>query len=107
MVDCLFCKIARREISAEIVYENKDVIAFKDIKPKAPIHILIVPKKHISDFMDSGVFPTQVLKVAKFLIEKYNLEKSGYRLVINGGGAAIIDHLHLHLLGKVSVERSV
>ncbi len=107
MVDCIFCQIAQKKIPAEIVYEDKKIIAFNDVNPKAPVHILIIPKKHIKDFISSGKFFPKILKVAKDLIKKYNLDRNGYRLVVNGRSAALVDHLHLHLLGKITVDRNV
>ena len=110
MVGCIFCKIARHEIPKEFSYEDKFVMAFPDINPIAPVHILVIPKKHTKDFLminDEGLMDKLVGVVQK-LITDNKLEDKGYRIVVNGGGAQIIDHLHFHLIGplgkKVSME---
>ena len=103
MKDCIFCKIASHDIKKEFDYEDKEVMAFPDINPVAKVHILIVSKKHIKDFMDisdDGLFD-KMRKVARNLVKKNKLEGKGFRLVINAGGAQIIDHLHLHLMGPL------
>jgi len=103
-MECLFCKIVNKEAPAEIVYEDDRVMAFKDIHPKARIHLLIVPKKHIPsvnhlEIEDKTLMGELVLAAQKIAREK-NLK--GYRLQINVGRPAgqIIDHLHLHLLSE-------
>lgn len=103
--NCIFCKIASKESPAEIEYEDADVMAFWDIHPKAPTHILIIPKKHIASLndvtpADLGIF-AKMIAAAKMVAAKKNLEKDGYRLCINTGpgGGQIVDHLHMHLLG--------
>lgn len=106
MSDCIFCKIVNKEIPSEIVYEDDKIIAFKDINPQTPIHLLIVPKKHILsvdhvEIQDKTLMGDLILVAQKIAKEK-NL--SGYKLQINVGrnGGQIIDHLHLHLLsGKL------
>ena len=102
MKNCLFCKIINKEIASEIVYEDEKIIAFKDIHPKAPVHFLIIPKKHISsvdhlEIEDKTLMGELILAAQKIAREK-NLK--GYRLQINVGRPAgqIIDHLDLHLL---------
>lgn len=102
--DCIFCKIARGEVSSKKEYEDEGIIVFHDIHPKAPFHLLIVPKEHISEFIkleNLGIW-AKMSKIAQDLIKKHELTTKGYRLVNNGGGAALIDHLHLHLLGEIS-----
>jgi len=103
MADCIFCKIARHEIPKDFDYEDDEVMAFADIRPIAPVHVLIVPKKHILDFMDvkdNRIF-NKLREVSQKLIKENKLENKGYRLTINSGGAQIINHLHLHLLGPL------
>ena len=102
MKNCLFCKIINKEVPSDIIYEDEKVIAFKDIHPKAPVHFLIIPKKHISsvdhlEIEDKTLMGELILAAQKIAREK-NLK--GYRLQINVGRPAgqIIDHLHLHLL---------
>jgi len=99
---CLFCKIAKKEEAANIIYEDNKFIAFKDIYPKASFHILIVPKKHISSInhlkIDDKTLMGELILVAQEIARQNNLK--GYKLLINVGreGGQIIDHLHLHLL---------
>jgi len=102
MTDCLFCKIANKKTPAEIVYENDKVVVFKDIHPRAPIHLLIVPKKHITsvdhlELQDKELVGELILAAQKIAKEK---KLNGYKLIINVGRSAgqVIDHLHLHLL---------
>lgn len=102
-MDCLFCKISRGEVSSEIVYEDQDVKVFKDIHPKAPVHLLMISKIHIQsiDHLEadhSGII-TKLIYTAKRVAGDLNLQ--GYKLLFNVGreGGQVIDHLHLHLLG--------
>ncbi len=104
MAECIFCKIASKELKSEIVYEDDEVVAFKDINPQAPVHILIIPRKHIekiSDMEESDILLIgKLFFVASKIAKELNLE-DGYRLVINNGrnaGQAVF-HIHLHLLG--------
>ena len=105
MEDCLFCKIIEKQIPSEIVYENESVLAFKDIDPQAPVHILIIPKEHITTTNDLeekhreliGEIHLIATKIAKDL----DIAESGYRTVFNcnkAGGQAVY-HIHLHLIG--------
>lgn len=102
MEDCIFCKIANKEAPAEIVYEDKKIMAFKDVNPQAPIHLLIVPKKHIPsvDHIEIGdkTLMGELILVAQKIARGKNLK--GYKLQIFVGRSAgqTIDHLHLHLL---------
>ncbi len=102
MMDCLFCKIANKEVPAEIVYEDDKFIAFNDIKPVTPVHLLIVPKKHIPS-VDHLKSKDQRLMGELFLVAQKiarGKKLKGYKLIINVGRPAgqLIDHLHLHLL---------
>lgn len=109
MANCIFCKIIQGEVPSKKEHEDDEVIVFHDIHPKAPLHLLIVPKEHISEFIeleDLGIWE-KMSKVAQNLIKKHGLAKKGYRLVNNGGGAALIDHLHLHLLGDIAHTREI
>ncbi len=105
MSDCIFCKIAAGLIKATLVYEDDRVVAFPDINPQAPVHILIIPKKHIervSALSDQDFsLVVDIHKAAKKLAEKHGLDKSGFRLVTNNGAGAgqSVDHLHYHMLG--------
>jgi len=105
MEDCLFCKIVQKEIPAEIVFENKKIIAFKDINPQAPVHLLIIPKEHIPTTNDLKIehkeLIGEIFLTARSLAGKLNIAKDGYRTVFNcneQGGQAVY-HIHLHLLG--------
>ncbi|EKD65009.1 MAG: hypothetical protein ACD_50C00217G0001 [uncultured bacterium] len=109
MNDCIFCKIANKEIAKEFSYEDDDVMVFPDIHPVAPIHLLIVPKKHIADFLaleDAGLWG-KMREIIQKMIREQQIEDKGYRLVVNGGGAQIIDHLHIHLMGKIGSKVKV
>ena len=104
-MDCLFCKIAAKEIESDIVYEDEKVVAFNDINPQAPYHILIVPKQHIATLNDltdeDNILVGYIVNTAKKLAEKLKIDESGYRVVFNcnrGAGQAVF-HIHLHLLG--------
>ena len=105
MQNCIFCSVANHESPANIEYEDNDIVAFWDIDPKAPIHILIVPKRHIDSVAtlqeaDAPLVGKMVL-VAKDLATKYGISTDGYRLVFNIGkqSGQMVDHIHLHLLG--------
>ena len=102
MSDCIFCKIANGDIETEIKHRDDDVIAFADINPQAPLHMLIVPKKHIKNVNEAedGILGRCVC-VAKELAAKMGIADDGYRVVINcnGHGGQEVDHLHIHLLG--------
>ncbi|GAV25477.1 histidine triad nucleotide-binding protein [Carboxydothermus islandicus] len=105
MSDCLFCRIARKEISSAIVYEDELVVAFRDINPVAPVHILIVPKVHLENIADLGEehreLAGHLLLKAREIAEKEGISDSGYRLVSNcrKDGGQEIYHLHFHLIG--------
>ncbi|MDD7805899.1 MAG: histidine triad nucleotide-binding protein [Endozoicomonas sp. (ex Botrylloides leachii)] len=104
-MNCLFCKIIAGDISADKVYEDNDVLAFKDINPAAPCHILIIPKKHISTLNDAVFDDQQILGkmmlTAKDLANEMNLANDGYRTIMNcnSQGGQTVYHIHLHLLG--------
>ncbi|MDO8561042.1 MAG: HIT domain-containing protein [bacterium] len=103
MEDCIFCKIAAKIVSADIVSEDDEVIVFRDLHPKAPVHLLVVPKEHIQSIAYLKENHSEI--IAKIIYQaKENAEKiglKGYKLVFNVGreGGQVIDHLHLHLLG--------
>ncbi|MBL0700843.1 MAG: histidine triad nucleotide-binding protein [Desulfosarcina sp.] len=103
--DCLFCKIINKEIPSDFIYENDRVVVFRDINPQAPVHLLIVPKKHIrsiNDIIDEdlGVI-SEMIMTARDMAKKESVAESGYKLFFNveKGGGQIIFHLHLHLIG--------
>lgn len=102
---CVFCQIVNGETSTEILYENDTLVVFKDIHPHAPVHLLIVPKKHIRSINDlsEDELPilSQMFLAAKEMAKRQSVSKSGYRLFINveRGGGQVIFHLHMHLIG--------
>ncbi|MCL4386874.1 MAG: histidine triad nucleotide-binding protein [Patescibacteria group bacterium] len=105
MNDCIFCKIVNKDIPSKIVYEDDSIIAFDDINPEAPVHVLIVTKKHLTGINgvekgDKEVLG-QMFLVAKKVAEIKGVKDSGYRFIINSGrnGHQLIKHLHMHLLG--------
>ncbi|MDR2732498.1 MAG: histidine triad nucleotide-binding protein [Fibromonadaceae bacterium] len=106
MEDCLFCKIANHEIPAEILYEDDRIMAFRDISPQAPVHFLLVPKKHIENLMEAGesdeVLLGHMLFCAQKIAKEQGCEEKGARFVFNckTDGGQTVNHLHLHVLGK-------
>ncbi|MBI4096459.1 MAG: HIT domain-containing protein [Candidatus Levybacteria bacterium] len=103
MADCIFCKIRDRIIPKEFTYEDDWVMVFPDINPLKPIHLLIIPKKHVEDLLmiNNKLLMMKLVKITQEMIRKFGLEDKGYRIAINGGGAQLIDHLHFHLLGPL------
>lgn len=108
MKKCIFCKIRDRQIPSNIVYEDEDVVVFPDIYPQRPVHLLIVSKRHIADFLEAD---ETTLKKLFMLVQKMAKEKGfaqrGYRVIINGGGAQIVGHLHMHLMGPMTPKDSL
>lgn len=110
MSDCLFCKIIAGEIPSSKVYEDENVYAFNDISPEAPVHVLIVPKKHIASANDitkenAGII-SEIFLAAKKIAEEKGIAESGYRIVNNCGedGGQTVKHLHFHLIGGRSLS---
>ena len=106
MADCIFCKIARGEIPSQIVYEDAQVVAFKDLSPKAPVHVLIVPKKHVQSVAhfqaeDKELAAHIFVDVVPKLAAELGISDGGFRIVLNTGedGGQTVNHLHVHLLG--------
>ena len=105
MEDCVFCKIIKKEIPADIVYEDDEILSFKDINPAAPIHILVIPKKHITSLAhlqeeDEAVIG-KIYTVINKIAEEKDFKEDGYRVIVNCGknGGQEIMHLHFHILG--------
>ena len=104
MADCLFCKIARKEIESEIVFESDDVVAFKDINPGAPTHVLVIPRRHIESAQDltrdDGELLAEMFETMARIATSSGLD-NGHRLVTNVGPDAgqSVQHLHFHVLG--------
>jgi len=104
-MNCIFCQIASGKVSAEILYQDEGVIAFRDINPQSPTHLIIIPKKHIPSLAHLSEAESSLIgdmvNVANQLAKKEGISESGYRLVINCGeqGGQLVPHLHMHLLG--------
>jgi len=100
---CLFCRIVRGEIPAKIVAESKDTLAFRDINPQAPQHVLVIPRRHVSNLneLDDHSMIARLTEAAKAIALQEGFADKGYRLVINtlADGGQTVDHLHLHVLG--------
>jgi histidine triad (HIT) family protein len=103
--DCIFCRIIKKEIKSDIIYEDDSVLAFKDLNPMAPVHILVVPKKHIGSLTEIGKLSdseiSRILKVISKISLDLELDPDGFRVVTNTGISAgqSVGHLHFHLLG--------
>ena len=105
MADCLFCKVANKEIGT-LVYEDESVVAFEDLNPQAPVHVLIIPKKHIARISDvadgeDAALMGHILVVANKIAKEHGIAEAGYRVVANCNEAAgqSVWHIHFHLLG--------
>jgi histidine triad (HIT) family protein len=105
MSECIFCRVAAGKIPADKIFEGKEVVAFRDINPQAPHHVLIIPRKHIESVNDLGeddaALVAKMVLAAKEIAAKLGVAQSGYRLVLNTNRAAgqAVPHIHLHLLG--------
>lgn len=105
MDDCIFCRIAAGKLASDIVYEDNDVIAFTDINPEAPTHLLVVPRRHIASLNAAEAADAEllgkVMLTAATLAKQRGLDGTGYRVVANTGREAgqTVDHIHFHLLG--------
>ncbi len=103
--ECIFCRIVAGELPGDIVYQDEDFLAFRDIMPKAPVHVLIIPKTHITSVAEltegQEKLAGRLMIIANKLAEKEGIARKGYRLAINCGseGGQVVPHLHLHLLG--------
>jgi histidine triad (HIT) family protein len=103
--ECLFCQIVNREIPSEFLYEDDDFVVFKDINPHAPVHLLLVPKKHIRSINDlkpeDSAIVSGLFTLAGQMAKAQGVNQSGYKLLFNveKGGGQVIFHLHLHLMG--------
>ncbi len=105
MEDCIFCKIIKGEIPSEKVYEDDEIIAFKDINPEAPVHILFVPKKHMESLLDvteaDADLISRIYQKINDVAKDLGIDKTGFRVIVNCGEDAgqLVKHLHFHLLG--------
>lgn len=102
-MDCLFCRIVEGKIPVKVVFESESIIVFPDINPSADVHLLIVPKKHIGGMNDlskqDSMLLAEIFDVANKLVTQYNLTDNLYRVIVNGGKAQHVPHIHFHLLG--------
>ncbi|WP_313346345.1 histidine triad nucleotide-binding protein [Sedimentibacter sp.] len=104
-MSCIFCLIAEKQIPSQCVYENDNVIAFKDLNPQAPVHILVIPKRHITSMNDINTENSNVIaeifEIINKIAESEGIKESGYRVISNCGddGCQSVKHLHFHLLG--------
>lgn len=112
-MSCLFCKIIAGEIPSAKVYEDEHVFAFRDIAPQAPVHVLIVPKKHMANILelagDGAGIADAVVNAVKVIAEQEGVAESGFRVITNCGrdGAQSVEHLHFHLLGGAALTEKM
>lgn len=112
MSNCIFCRIIKREVESDIVFENEQVVVIRDVNPKAAIHLLIIPKIHIASLAEKieedGEIYKDLLKTCQKVAEEQDLDRAGFRVVINTGPDAgqVVDHLHLHILGGEQLPES-
>ncbi|OGC09861.1 histidine triad nucleotide-binding protein [candidate division WOR-1 bacterium RIFOXYC2_FULL_37_10] len=110
MNECIFCKMVEKKIPVEIVDEDEDILAFKDIKPQAPIHVLVIPKIHIPSITsitkEHSRIMMKIIKSIQNIAKKTDIIDSGFRIVVNNGENAgqAVDHLHFHILGGRSLK---
>ena len=108
--DCLFCKIIKKQISSEMLYEDDKVIVIKDISPQAPVHVIIIPKEHIDNLnnlsQDQSEIIGHIYMVATKVVKTLGIAEKGYRIVSNCGeqGGQTVQHIHFHLLGGRSLN---
>lgn len=113
MEDCIFCKIIKGEIPSSKIYEDEEILAFKDINPVAPIHILVIPKKHIESLakMQEGdeAIIGKIYKVINKIAEEQGVKEKGYRVITNCGkdGGQAVGHLHFHLLAGTKLGEKI
>ncbi len=113
MDDCIFCKIINRDIPSDIVYEDENVLAFKDINPQMPIHILVIPKKHIESIIDlkseDEALVGKIFTVIKSIAKDIGIDKTGFRVISNCGENAgqTVKHLHFHILSGQKMDEKI
>lgn len=110
MEDCIFCKIINKEIPGTIVYEDEKVLAFKDINPQAPIHIIVVPKKHVVSIMEANEEITaNIFNAIQKIAKEQGIESKGFRVITNCGKDAgqTVNHLHFHILAGTNLGEKI
>lgn len=106
MNDCIFCNVINGELPSTKGYEDTDVLVIKDIHPQAPVHWLVLSKKHIPELLEaSGDLAGRMMNIVNKIIKDQGIEQ--YRIVINGKGAVFVDHLHIHILGQIDKNRTL
>ena len=109
-MDCLFCKIIAGEIPCTKVYEDEAVFAFRDINPQAPVHVLVLPKKHMANILEcDGETAQAIINAVQVIAKQEGVDKDGFRIVSNCGknGAQSVNHLHIHLMGGKQLSDSM
>ena len=111
MADCIFCKIAQKESPSQLVYEDEQVAAFRDLEPQPPVHVLVIPKKHVQSLLaltavDKDLISHIMIDVIPQLAKELQVDEKGFRVVANTGdeGGQSVEHLHFHLLGGRSMQ---
>lgn len=111
--ECVFCRIVRKEEPSQPIYEDHDLVAFPDIRPVAPVHVVIVPKEHMVNLNDVGKQDAgllgRMLRLSARIANEKGIAESGYRIVINNGddGGQVVPHLHLHLIGGRALDHKM
>ena len=102
-MSCIFCDIANKRVASKIVHETDSIVVIENIDPKAPIHLLVIPKQHVDKNecvrSSDGSIWCDMMRTTFDVVKKFGLDKTGYRLAVNGGGYQGVDHEHLHILG--------
>ncbi|WP_326908952.1 histidine triad nucleotide-binding protein [Sedimentibacter sp. MB31-C6] len=112
-MSCIFCKIANQEIPSELVYENDNIAAFKDLNPQAPVHILVVPKKHIGSINEikeeNKSIIADIFEAIPIITKQEGINDSGYRVISNCGenGCQSVEHIHFHILGGKKLSETL
>jgi histidine triad (HIT) family protein len=110
VVECIFCQITTGKVPAKIVYEDELVMVFEDVNPQAPIHLLLIPRKHLPNLMSLSEVDEKLsshfFTVIKKMVQQYGIEDKGFRVVVNTGedGGQTVQHLHFHLLGARAMK---
>lgn len=108
MEGCIFCQIVKGAIPTEFIYQDDQIVVLKDIKPVKPIHLLIIPKKHIKEIVDiETVLLEKIVSEIRNLVTEKKLIEEGYKIVVNGGAAMGVPHLHFHLLAPVRATEKI
>ena len=110
MEDCIFCKILNKEIPCDKVYEDENVLAFNDINPQAPIHIIVIPKKHVKSVLEADrEIIGDVFEAINKIVKEKGIDKSGFRVITNCGKAAgqTVEHLHFHILAGTELAEKI